>query len=583
MIRCEDIIKIYQDPVTEVSVAALRGLNLSIKEGELISIIGPSGSGKTTLINMIAGVDELNSGALYINDQRFDKLSEFERREFRFYHVGMINQFISENLFSHLSVRQNLLIPKKIFYLPKEKSNKEVDELIKLLNLEHVKNNTVAKLSGGEAMRLSLGVALAKNPDIILADEPTGSLDSMHTREMIETIKQVNMALGTTILVVTHDIRYRTIFEKSFILRDGRLAGISKDIDRDELEFLMHSSEINRAYIDPSNFVRIPDEIKSVAALSEVIEFDIHPSKKMGIFWNPETISRDEIYKILTSPPEDIEAQIEKIKFEDVEAILSREFLPPEKSKPIISVRRLSKGYKSQAGYNEVIRKLDLDIDQGDFIFMSGPSGVGKTTLLNLIAGLISCDEGTIKVLNFPISEEKESQISMFRLNNIAYVSQHNNLFAPLQVKDNLLIPNLFSGEKYDVEYSNPIVKECYIDHKLDSYPNELSAGEIQRATLAAALSRKTKIILCDEPTANMDSELARTVMDLLMDIVRINKATVIVCSHDLSLLRPGFRHIRLLDGKIEEDSRITKKELESIIREYLLIKNNKKKKKKKK
>ena len=578
MIRCEDIIKIYQDPVTEVSVAALRGLNLNIKEGELVSIIGPSGSGKTTLINMIAGIDEITSGALYINDQRFDKLSQFERREFRFYKVGIINQFISENLFSHLSVRQNLLIPKKIFYLPREQSNKEVDELVKLLNLEHVRNNTVSKLSGGEAMRLSLGVALAKNPEIILADEPTGMLDSKHTREMIETIKQINMSLGTTILVVTHDIRYRTIFEKSFILRDGRLAGISRDMDRDELEFLMHSSEINKAYIDPSNFVRIPDEIKSIAALSDVIEFDIHPSKKMGLFWNPEAISRDQIYKLLTAPAEDIEEQIERVKFEDVEAILSREFIFPKKPKPIIKIKNLSKGYKSESGYNEVIRKINLDIGQEDFVFMSGPSGVGKTTLLNLIAGLISPEEGSIEVLKFPITGENENMVSLFRLNNIAYVSQHNNLFDPLQVKDNLLIPNLFSGENYDVEYGNSIVKECHISHKLDAYPNELSAGEIQRATLAAALSRKTKIILADEPTANMDSELARTIMDLLMDIVRINKTTVIVCSHDLSLLRPGFRHIRLLDGNIEEDYRISRDELKSIIKEYLLIKENKKK-----
>jgi ABC-type lipoprotein export system ATPase subunit len=578
MIRCEDIIKIYQDPVTDVSVAALRGLNLNIKEGELVSIIGPSGSGKTTLINLIAGVDELTSGALYIVDQRFDKLNEFERREFRFYNVGLINQFISENLFSNLSVRQNLLIPKKIFYLPKEQSNKEVDELIKLLNLDHVKNNTVAKLSGGEAMRLSLGVALAKKPKIILADEPSGQLDSQHTREMIETIKQINMSLGTTILVVTHDIRYRTIFEKSFILRDGRLAGISRDMDRDELEFLMHSSEINRAYIDPSNFVRIPDEVKSITALKDVIEFDFHPSKKMGLFWNPEIISREQIYKLLTNPAEDIEEQIEKIKFEDVEAILSREFVYPKESQPIIKMKMLSKGYKSEAGYNEVIKKISLNINQGDFVFMSGPSGVGKTTLLNLIAGLIKPEAGSIEVLKFPITDENENTVSLFRLKNIAYVSQHNNLFDPLQVKDNLLIPNIFSGEKYDIEYGNSIVKECYIDHKLDAYPNELSAGEIQRATLAAALSRKTKIILADEPTANMDSELARTIMDLLMDIVRINKATVVVCSHDLSLLRPGFRHIRLLDGKIEEDSRITKKELEKIVKEYLLIKNNKKK-----
>ena len=236
MIRCEDIIKVYQDPVTEVSVPALRGLNLHIKEGELVSVIGPSGAGKTTLVKLLAGIEEPTSGSIYIKDVRYDLLPEFEKREFRFYKVGLIHQFISENLFSHLSVKQNLLIPKKLFYLPREQSIKEVDELLKLLNLEHVTNNTVEKLSGGEAMRLSLGVALAKNPEILLCDEPTGQLDSKNTKVLVETLKQVNIALGKTILVVTHDVRYRTIFEKSFIIRDGRLAGISKDIDRNELE-----------------------------------------------------------------------------------------------------------------------------------------------------------------------------------------------------------------------------------------------------------------------------------------------------------------------------------------------------------
>ncbi|MCG3217154.1 MAG: ATP-binding cassette domain-containing protein, partial [Candidatus Heimdallarchaeota archaeon] len=150
MIRCIDLIKIYHDPITEVKVPALRGLDLEIKEGELVSIIGPSGAGKTTLVKMLAGTELPTSGSIHIRNQNFSKMSDFERREFRFYNVGIVNQFISENLFSNLNVKQNLLVPKKIFYLPREQSHKEVDELIKLLNLEHVTNNTVAKLSGGE-------------------------------------------------------------------------------------------------------------------------------------------------------------------------------------------------------------------------------------------------------------------------------------------------------------------------------------------------------------------------------------------------------------------------------------------------
>ncbi|MCK4896329.1 MAG: ABC transporter ATP-binding protein, partial [Candidatus Heimdallarchaeota archaeon] len=355
MIRCIDIIKIFQDPRTDYKVAALRGLDLDIKEGELVSVIGPSGAGKTTLIKILAGIELPTSGQIIMNGQRFDQLDEYMRREFRFYHLGLINQFISDNLFSHLSVKQNLMIPKKMFYLPREKAKKDVEEIAKLLNLRHVYNNTVGKLSGGEAMRLSMGVALAKDPLILLADEPTGQLDTKNTQDIIDAIKQVNLALGKTIVVVTHDIRFRTIFEKSFIIRDGRLAGISRDMERDELEFLMHSSDVNRSYMDASNYVRVPDEVKNTTAIKDLVEFDSHPSRKLGLFWNPEVISRDKIYEIISKPAKESEVKIDQISFKDVEHLLSRAFIPPDKKKKLIKIKNLTKGYHSQAGYNEVI------------------------------------------------------------------------------------------------------------------------------------------------------------------------------------------------------------------------------------
>ena len=575
MITCNDIIRVYHDPVTDYKVAALRGLDLNVKEGELVSIIGPSGSGKTTLVKILAGIDLPTSGQVLINGKDFTKLDEFERREYRFYHIGVINQFTTQNLFGHLTVKQNMLVPKKLSYLPKEESLKDINELLKILNLQHVEHNRVDKLSGGEAMRLSMGVALAKNPDILLCDEPTGQLDSKNTQDMIESIKQINLALGKTVLVVTHDIRYRNVFKRSFVIRDGRLVGIGKDIGKSELEFLMQSSDLNRSYMDASNFVRVPDDIKSVTALGEIVEFDYHPSKKLGLFWNPEVITRDKIFNILSSPVEENDQEIEQVKMEEVEKLLSREFLFPKKSKSFIKIKDLTKGYESRAGYHAVISKLNLDFKKGDFIFISGPSGVGKTTLLNLIAGLIKPEQGTIKVDGFSINESSEKETSMFRLNNIAYITQHNNLFSPLQIRDNFVIPYMFSSKKFDKEYSLSVAKECFIDHKLDAYPTELSEGEKQRAALATALNRKTNLILADEPTANLDTDLARSVMDLLMDTVRINNATLITCSHDLTLLRPGFRHIRLLDGQVAEDKRITKNDLRKIVIEYLQIEEN--------
>ncbi|MHA1353274.1 MAG: ATP-binding cassette domain-containing protein, partial [Candidatus Heimdallarchaeaceae archaeon] len=334
MIQADDLLKVYYDPVTEYKVAALRGLSLNIKEGQLVSIIGPSGSGKTTLINILAGLDVPTGGRVIIKGQQLDKMTERERREFRYYNIGLINQFISQNLFPRLTVMDNLMIPKRMFCLPHETAKKEVEELLELLRLKHIAKNNVEKISGGEAIRLSLGVALAKNPDILLCDEPTGQLDNMHTKEVVETIKDVNITMGKTILV----------------------------------------------------FARIPDEIKRSLGIKDTVEYDLHPSKKIGLIWNPDLITREDIYHILNNPEEEYEETVDQISYEDVEPILARSFVPPEKEEPIIKISNLKKGYPSPAGYNLVLKGINLTINKGDFVFISGPSGVGKTTLFNCIS-----------------------------------------------------------------------------------------------------------------------------------------------------------------------------------------------------
>ncbi|MCK5303982.1 MAG: ATP-binding cassette domain-containing protein, partial [Candidatus Heimdallarchaeota archaeon] len=556
--------------------SALRGLDLDVEDGELASIIGPSGAGKSTLINILSGMDTPTGGLVLIKGVQIDRLAEKQRRDFRYNNIGLVNQFTSRNLFNNLTVRENLIMPMKMSFMPREVQKKEANELLDLFNLKHVKHNKATKISGGESMRLSVAIALARKPHFVLADEPTGQLDSKNTFEIIDTLKSVNKELGTTILIVTHDVRYRGVFNKSFLIRDGRLVGVGQDMKRQQLDFLKDASVLNRVYIDPSNSMRIPDRIKSSVALRDAAELDVHPSKKLALMWNPDLVSKEDVIEILKQPPDQWAETKDEITFEDVEYLFDRQFKPNPDAKTLIKVKNVEKGYKILGQINPVIKGIDLEINEGDLVFISGPSGVGKTTLLNLIAGLIKPDKGSIGIGKQTISKMDDTQVSDFRLANIAYITQYHSLFEPIQLEDNLHVPYLFLGKPFDQEYATHITQQCHIDHKLLSYPDELSAGEKQRATLSLALTRKTPILLADEPTANMDSDLARSVMDTLMDVIETNKSTFIMCSHDLSLLRPGFRHIKISDGIIVDDARITKRSLKKILKEYLQIEDEK-------
>ena len=572
MIRCVDVIKIYHDPVTEYKVSALRGLDLDIGDGELVSIIGPSGAGKTTLMNILSGVDTPTGGLVMIRGVQLDLLTEKERRKFRYENIGLVNQFTSKNLYSQLTVRENVLMPMKMKYTPREMARKEMEELLKLFNLSHVKNNKAAKISGGESMRLSIAIALARQPHFILADEPTGQLDSKNTFSIIDTLKGVNKELGTTMVIVTHDVRYRNVFEKSFLIRDGRLVGVGYEAERQKLDIFKDASELNRAYIDPSHMLQIPDRVKNSIALREFAEFEVHPSKKLAMLWNPDLVTKEEVFNILQQPPEEYKETVDELSFDDVRYLFENEFKYNPKAKDYIRIKGLEKGYRVFGQLHPVIKGVDLTIKKGDFLFISGPSGVGKTTLLNTIAGLLIPDKGSVRIGDYSIGKADDTSRSDFRLENIAYITQYHSLFEPIQLKDNLIVPYIFLDKEYNPDIGNEITRNVHISHKLESYPDELSAGEKQRATLSLALTRQTPILLADEPTANMDSDLAREIMDVLMNFVKENNATFIMCSHDLSLLRPGFRHLRISDGLITNDSRITQDSLKGILKEYLQI-----------
>lgn len=212
----------------ENQVVALDHVSLSIEKGEFTAIIGSSGSGKSTLLHAIAGVDQPNSGAIYLNGENIysgsnEKLAIFRRRQ-----VGLIYQF--HNLIPTLNVVENITLP---ILMDRRKVNKErLDDLLQLLGLQERRAHLPNQLSGGQQQRVAIGRALMNAPAVMLADEPTGALDSRNGHEIVQLLKESNQKYGQTLLMVTHDENIALQAERIITIADGRVVRDERQVGR---------------------------------------------------------------------------------------------------------------------------------------------------------------------------------------------------------------------------------------------------------------------------------------------------------------------------------------------------------------
>ena len=215
LLRVENLSKSYGKG--EAKVDALKNINLSIKKGEFIAIVGPSGSGKSTLLHLLGGVDKPTSGNVFINDINIYDLKEKDLAIFRRRNVGLIYQFY--NLIPVLTVKENILLPAE---LDNRKIDKEyLEDLLKTLDLKERENHLPSELSGGQQQRTSIGRALINRPSIVLADEPTGNLDSKNSKEIVELLKVSVKKYNQTLLMITHDTNIALQADRVITIEDG--------------------------------------------------------------------------------------------------------------------------------------------------------------------------------------------------------------------------------------------------------------------------------------------------------------------------------------------------------------------------
>ncbi len=218
LIQLNDVCKHYK--MGESTVSAVCEANLKINKGDFIAIMGPSGSGKSTLMNLVGLLDIPNEGSIFIEDQDISKLDESTLASIRGKKVGFI--FQQFNLIQTLTAKENIMLPMLFQNISSEERNRKADELLLAFGLNDRSNHKPSELSGGQQQRVAIARALANDPEIILADEPTGNLDSKTGKEIMEFLKKLNKQ-GKTIIIVTHDINIARKAKKIIHIIDGEI------------------------------------------------------------------------------------------------------------------------------------------------------------------------------------------------------------------------------------------------------------------------------------------------------------------------------------------------------------------------
>lgn len=293
MIQADSLVKIYKTKQTEV--LALQGLDLKVEEGELTAIIGNSGSGKSTFLNMIGGLDRPSAGSLFVAGSNLFTMTEKQLVLYKRNTVGFVWQNNGRNLLPYLTVLENIMLPMSLSS-QKKKKNKAL-ELLEMVGMSSKRRSRMNMLSGGEQQRVAIAIALANSPKLLLADEPTGSVDVKTANYIFDVFTELNKG-GQTILIVTHDVALSKKVKRVVAIRDGKISSerVLKEAYADRLQesaidWRQEDTQDEYAILDRAGRLQIPAEfLQSLQLKDNKVSIGLHDGKV--VISNPESPKR---------------------------------------------------------------------------------------------------------------------------------------------------------------------------------------------------------------------------------------------------------------------------------------------------
>jgi len=259
LIVCENLVKIYslhQEGGASVEVQALQGLDITVSDGEMLGIVGASGSGKSTLLNVLGGLDRPTGGRAMVGRRNLGTLTESMLDEYRLNEVGFVWQHGTRNLIPYLTALENVELPLTLSGKVGKSSRARAVELLELVGLGERMDHRLDELSGGEQQRIAISIALANNPSLLLADEPTGELDTATAQTIYDLLRDLNKRLGLTMVIVSHDPGIAKHVDRVVAVRDGKLASETLRVQKDD----GGEHHVELAVLDSAGRVQLPRE-----------------------------------------------------------------------------------------------------------------------------------------------------------------------------------------------------------------------------------------------------------------------------------------------------------------------------------
>lgn len=272
LITCDGLVKIFK--TEDVEVMALQGLDMEIKRGELMSVIGKSGSGKSTLMNIIGGLEKPSAGRIIVNGKSLSEMTEKEMVNYRKNTVGFVWQKSERNLFKYLTALENIESAMNFTGRRNTEKRARALEILEMVGMSHKKDSYPTQMSGGEQQRIAIGVALANEPDILLADEPTGAVDTKTSNLIQDLFRKLNKELGVTIIIVTHDMKLAAKVDRVVMISDGKISTekIMKAQYREKIDSLTDMELTEDAHeefsvLDKAGRVQLNEEMLDAAGI----------------------------------------------------------------------------------------------------------------------------------------------------------------------------------------------------------------------------------------------------------------------------------------------------------------------------